>query len=175
MAARAQFAEQGPNASVRAIAKAAGVDPALPLHFYGSKDRLFQLATEWPFDFDAAVEQIVSGRRSQLGHRLVTFFLSIWDDEELRDPVVAVLRAAATSAEAAATLRETFGKRLLGAVGERLGSPDAPLRMSLCASQLVGLGVARYIIELEPLASMTPGEVASAVAPTLQRYMTGSL
>lgn len=174
-AARAQFAERGSGASVRAIANAADVDPALVIHFYKSKDDLFVAAMEWPFDFDEAVRRIVDGPRSRIGRRLADFFLSIWDRPETREPVVGLLRAATTSPQAAELLRDALGRRLLGPIGEHLDRPDAALRMTLCGSTLVGLGTARYIVQVEPLASMEPHAVAAVVAPTLQRYLTGPL
>jgi AcrR family transcriptional regulator len=174
-AARAEFSKQGLNASLRSIARAANVDPALPLHYYGSKDRLFVAAMEWPFDFDEAVDQIVSGRKSELGLRLARFFISIWGDPGSREPIAGLLRASTTNEQAGRLLRESIGDRLLGEVGRRLADREAPLRMSLCASQLVGLGVARYIVGLEPLASLSAEDAAQAIAPTLQRYLTGPL
>jgi AcrR family transcriptional regulator len=61
-AARAQFAAHGwDRATIRAIAREAGVDPALVLHFFGSKTFLFAAAMQWPFDTDAAVEEVLTG------------------------------------------------------------------------------------------------------------------
>jgi AcrR family transcriptional regulator len=175
-AARAQFAEHGwDRATIRAIAHDAGVDPALVLHFFGSKTVLFTAAMTWPFDTDAAVAEVVTGPRSQLGTRLASFFLSIWEDPGRREPIMVMLRAASTNAEAAELLRETLMTVLLGPLGTRLGVPDPELRMSLCGAQLIGLGTARYILGLEPLASLQPERVVELVGPTLQRYMTGSL
>jgi len=174
-AARTQFAELGYDAaSVRAIARAADVDPALVLHYFGSKAGLFTEALAFPFDAEEVVERIVAGPRSQLGRRLVLFFLSIWDDAARREHLLAILRAATTSPVAADLLRGGLGARVLRPVGEHLG-PDGPLRMSLCAAHLVGLGITRYIVLIEPLASLEPDEVADLVAPALQRYMTGTL
>jgi AcrR family transcriptional regulator len=173
-AARGQFAEHGwDRTTIRAIAGDAGVDPALVLHFFGSKAGLFTAAMAWPFDTEAAVEQIVTGPRTQVGRRLVEFFLSVWEDPERREPIMVMLRAATTNEQAASLLRDALMNLILGPVGERLALPDAPLRMSLCSSQLIGLGVARYIVGLEPLASLAPERVADLVGPTLQRYMTG--
>ena len=160
---------------MRAIARAADVDPALVLHFYSSKEELFTDAMQWPLDFDAAVEEIVAGRRTELGLRMVRFFLSVWDDPEQRDSVIGLLRAATTSELAAALLRESLGAQLLGPVGTHLGAPDAALRMNLCAAQLVGLGIARYIVKLEPIASLDAEAAARIIGSTLQRYMTGKL
>jgi AcrR family transcriptional regulator len=172
-AARSQFYQHGLSATLRGIARAADVDPALVLHFYGSKDALFVEAMEWPFDFDDAVAQIVIGARSKMGRRLADFFLSIWEDPVLREPVVGLLRAAAASAQAAELLRDVLGQRLFGQLAMHLGGDDAGLRVSLCSSQLIGIGVARYIVKLEPVASMERDAVAAALAPVLQRYLTG--
>jgi AcrR family transcriptional regulator len=174
-AARAEFAEHGAGATVRSIASAAGVDPALVIHFYRTKDDLFVEAMQWPFDFDHAVREIVAGPRSRIGQRLADFFLSIWDHPEQREPVIGLLRAATTSAQAGELLRDALGRRLLEPIGERLDRPDAALRMNLCGAALVGLGTARYIVKVEPLASMEPSAVAALIAPTLQRYLTGRL
>jgi AcrR family transcriptional regulator len=175
-AARARFAEHGwDRATVRAIAGDAGVDPALVLHFFGSKQVLFTAAMSWPFDTDAAVEQVASGPRSQLGRRLVAFFLSIWEDPERREPLTVMLRAATTNEQAAALLRESLMTLFLAPLGERLEMADAELRMSLCSSQLIGLGTARYVLAFEPLASLAPERLVELVGPNLQRYMTGAV
>jgi AcrR family transcriptional regulator len=175
-AARARFAEHGwDRATIRAIAGDAGVDPALVLHFFASKKVLFTAAMSWPFDTDAAVEEVASGPRSQLGRRLAAFFLSIWEDPERREPLMAMLRAATTNAQAAALLRESLMTLFLAPLGESLELPDAELRMSLCSSQLIGLGTARYVVAFEPLASVAPERIVELVGPNLQRYMTGAL
>jgi AcrR family transcriptional regulator len=171
-----QFAEAGYDAaSVRGIARAADVDPALVLHYFGSKAALFVAALELPFDEQAIVERVVEGPRAQLGRRLARFFLSIWSEPARREPMMAMLRAATTSPDAAAMLRERVAQQVLGPVGARLGQPDGELRMSLCGAHLVGLGIARYIVFIEPLASLDSERVADLVAPALQRYMTGKL
>ena len=145
------------------------------LHFFGSKAFLFAAAMTWPFDTDAAVEEVLGGPRSQLGTRLASFFLSVWEDPRRREPIMVMLRAAATNAEAAELLRETLMTAFLGPLGARLGLPDPELRMSLCSAQLIGLGTARYIVGLEPLASLEPERVVELVGPALQRYMAGPL
>jgi AcrR family transcriptional regulator len=174
-AARAEFAERGSAATIRSIATVADVDPALVLHFYKTKDDLFVAAMEWPFDFERAVEEIASGPRTRVGRRLADFFLSIWDHPEQREPVVGLLRTATTSEQAAELLRDALGRRLLVPLGERIGCDHAALRTSLCGSQLVGLGIARYVVKLEPLASMPAHHVAALIAPALQRYLAGPM
>lgn len=175
-AARTHFAEHGwKGATLRAIARDAGVDPTLVLHYFGSKRVLFTSAMEWPFDQLALLDQVVAGPRSELGQRLASFFVSVWEDRQTRGPIMAMLRASTTDPEAAAILRETLAQVVLEPVGELLGPPDGELRMSLCSAQLVGAGIARYAIGLEPLASLDRERFARLLAPSLQHYMTGDL
>lgn len=175
-AAREQFAETGyERTTVRSIAGRAEVDPALIFQFYGSKEGLFTAAVAWPFTPDQAVAAIVVGPRSQMGRRLATFFTTVWDDPERRAPVLGMLRAATTSELAARLLRESLQAHVLGPVAERLDPPDAALRMSLCGAHLVGIGIARYIVRLEPIASLDTEDLVDLVAPVFQRYLTGKL
>ncbi|HEV3001535.1 MAG TPA: TetR family transcriptional regulator [Solirubrobacteraceae bacterium] len=175
-AAREQFAETGyERTTVRAIARRAGVDPALIFQFYGSKEGLFTAAVAWPFTPDEAVAAIADGPRSQMGRRLATFFTVVWDDPERRAPVLGMMRAATTSELAARLLRESLQQHVLGPVAERLALPDADLRMSLVGAQLVGVGLARYILRMEPMASLDTEGLVDLVAPVFQRYLTGKL
>ena len=156
-AARARFAEHGwDRTTIRAIARDADVDPALVLHFFDSKALLFASAMRWPFDIDAVLTQILEGPRSEIGLRLARFFLSVWEEPGRREPIMVMLRAASTNEQAADLLRETLMTVLLGPLGSRLGAADGELRMSLCSAHLIGLGIARYLLEFEPLASLAP-------------------
>jgi AcrR family transcriptional regulator len=175
-AARAHFAAKGyDGATVRAIAQAADVDPALVLQFYGSKEQLFDSAAQLPFEPDEVEQGVLQGPRAQLGERFARFFLAIWDVPERREPMMALLRAATTSQQAADLLRESLSRTVFAPIAGHLGGADAPLRLSLCGSQLVGLGIARYVVSLEPLASLERDEVVALIAPTLQRYLTRPL
>lgn len=175
-AAREQFAETGyERTTVRAIAGRAGVDPALIFQFFGSKEGLFTAAVAWPFSPAEAVAAIVDGPRSQMGRRLATFFTTVWDDPDRRAPVLGMLRAATTSELAGRLLRESLQAHVLGPVAARLDLPDADLRMSLVGAQLVGVGIARYILRMEPMASLDTEGLVDLVAPVFQRYLTGKL
>lgn len=175
-AARRMFAADGYQAtSLRSIAREAGVDPALVLHFYAGKEELFAVAVHWPFEPAAAVQRILDGPRAAVGRRMAEFFFSIWEHPEDREPIMGMLRAATTSEHAAALLREFVAEQILAPVAVGLGVDDAELRMSLCASQVIGLGIARYVVRLEPLAGAAAEDLLPVVAPVFQRYMTGRL
>lgn len=174
-AARAEFAERGyEGATIRGIARAAGVDAALVHHYFGGKEQVFVAAMELPFDPGAALPQVLAGDPAQLGERFARFFLSIWGNADSRAPFLALLRSASTSESAAAMLRAFVEQALLGRVVARLApAPDRALRMTLAASQLLGMALMRYVVRVEPLASASEDEVVALVAPAIQRYLVG--
>ncbi len=173
MVARAMFAESGYTATtLRAVALRAGVDPALILHHFGSKEALFRTAMHITFD-PAAIATIISNRGGgSLGERLCVYFLGLWEEEATREPLLAMLRSALTHDAAAESLRDFLSEALVGRVGMVLDTVDAALRATLVGSQLVGLAMARYVLRIEPLASADPAIVAAWIAPTLERYLT---
>ena len=180
-AARAQFADRGyDGATIRAIAAAAGVDPALVHHFYGSKERLFAAAMELPAVPSEAITAALARREpgTSLGTHMVRSALALWESADMRESFQAMLRSALTSEQAAATLRDFIAESILGPVASVAGGPDAdraPFRASLVASQMLGLAVARYVLQFGPVAQASPGELAAAIGPVVDRYLTAEL
>ncbi|WP_370127383.1 TetR family transcriptional regulator [Streptacidiphilus sp. EB103A] len=173
-AARSEFAAHGyEKASMRGIARAAGVDPALLHHYFGTKDRLFLAVLDFPVDPGAVVEQIVAGERAQVGERIARFVLTLWEDPAVRDRLLALLRSAAGSEEVAAMLRGFLVRELVGRIAAELDVPDPELRVELAVSQIVGLAMARYVIAAEPIASVPAEALVPMLAPTIQRYLVG--
>jgi AcrR family transcriptional regulator len=175
-AARRQFSELGyDRASIRSVAAEAGVDPALVVHYFGSKQRLFLAAIELPFEVGDLVERLETGPREQVGERVARFALEVLGNPDARARWTGMIRAAASDHDAAGLLREVLTQRIFEPLAKALGSEDAQLRANLASSQMVGLVMARYIIAIEPLASADAETVVSAIAPTLQRYLVGPL
>jgi AcrR family transcriptional regulator len=177
-AASAAFAERGfDRASIRGIAAAAGVDPALVHHYFGTKDNLFLASIEAPVDPRELLPFIVEGGLDEVGERLVQAVLRVWGDPVSQPRLAAIVRSALQHEPAARLLREFFATQILRPVLAELDLPldEAPLRGSLVASQMMGLALARYVLRLEPLASTPPDQVVAFVGPTIQRYLTGRL
>ncbi|MBV9314915.1 MAG: TetR family transcriptional regulator [Pseudonocardia sp.] len=174
-AARAEFAERGfDQARVRSIATAAGVDPAMVNHWFGGKDGLFMAAMDLPIDLGEVLARILDGAPAHTGERIVRTFLSVWDPVS-GGPFAALLRSVSSHEQAAMLVREFVAERLFGRLVATFDSDQPKLRAALCASQVVGLGMARYVIRVEPLASAKPETLVTAIGPTLQRYLTGDL
>ncbi|MFJ5709788.1 MULTISPECIES: TetR family transcriptional regulator [unclassified Streptomyces] len=172
-AARTQFAERGyDKTSVRGIAKAAGVDPALVHHYFGTKDEVFAAAIEVSFEPTLVVPAILDGPREAVGERLARFFIGVWENPVSRAPLLAIIRSAVTHEAAAKVLRSFVLRRLLERIAADLAVPDPRFRAELAASHMIGIVILRYVIRVEPLASADPERIVAEVAPTLQRYLT---
>jgi AcrR family transcriptional regulator len=169
-AARELFAEKGyDGASIRAIARGAGVDPAMVHHFFDSKDRLFVAAMEFPIDPTSIVPHVLEGPRSEIGERFVRMFLGLWQQPAMRVRLLAMVRSVATAEQGAAMLREFMISAVFEPVAAVLGIP--PLRVNLAAGQMIGVAMLRYVVVIEPIASASEEELVELLAPTLQRYL----
>jgi AcrR family transcriptional regulator len=175
-AARRRFAEHGYDGTkLRDVAADAGVDVALVSYFFGSKDGLFAAAMELQVSPADVVAQLVADGVEGLGERLVRRLLAVLGDPAAGAPLVALVRSAATHDEAAATLRGFVERAILGRLATAIDAPDPELRAALCGSQVVGLVMARYVVGVAPLAEADPGDLAAAIGPSLERYLTGDL
>jgi AcrR family transcriptional regulator len=169
-AARVLFGERGyDKASIRAIAAAAGVDPALVHHFFGAKEELFAAAMEFPVDPETILPLILAGPRAEIGERLVRTFLRFWSDPRLRPQFVGIIRSATTSETGATLLRDFITSQLFARVAAVLEVPG--LNLNAAAAQLVGVVMFRYVLEMEPMASASDDELVALLAPTIQRYL----
>ncbi|WP_373201791.1 TetR/AcrR family transcriptional regulator [Mycobacterium marinum] len=174
--ARELFALNGlDRTSVRSVAAAAGVDAALVHHYYGTKQQLFAAAIQIPIDPTAVLEQIVETPVDELGLKIPSVLLPLWDSE-LGTGLIATLRALMAGTES--NLARSFLQEVVTSeVGSRVDSPTGTgrIRAQFVASQLLGVVMARHIVKIEPFASLPADQVAQAIAPTLQRYLTGEL
>jgi AcrR family transcriptional regulator len=171
--ARAEFAANGyDGASVRGIARAAGVDPALVHHYFGSKQQVFVAALDFPFDPVQEIPAIIGAGPDGLGERLVRFFLSILESPDGRDRMLAVVRTVVSNEQATDMFRGFVVRELLGRAATLLDVPDPELRANLAMSQMMGMVMVRYVVKVEPLASADVETVVSWLAPTVQRYLT---
>jgi AcrR family transcriptional regulator len=170
------FAEHGyDRATIRDIAGRAAVDPALVIHYFGSKEALFGEALELPLQPREVFARGIAAGRDQLGATIVRTFLEAWEPPENRVRLMAMLRSALTNEAAMGMIRGLLTREVFGPITTALGVPDAQLRATLVGSQLLGLAVMRYVGRIEPLASASVDELVAAMGPTVQRYLTGDL
>jgi AcrR family transcriptional regulator len=167
-AARRAFAAQGyERATVRAIAADAGVDPSMVIRYYGSKDDLFRAATE----VDLALPDLSRVPTADRGAVLARRFVELWDDPATGEVLTVLLRSAPTSAGATERIRDTFAGQVLAMV--RHVGPDAGVtaRAAALGSFMLGTALARYVLELPPLATASPDEVVAVMAPVVDAIL----
>ena len=180
-AARTEFATRGyEGATLRGIARAAGVDARLVHHYFDGKSEVFKEALALPVSLRAAFADVAQGDPHGLGERILSRFFAVWDAPEGRERLLALVAGVVGSAEVGAMFRQFLHAELhtqivglLSRVGA--GADDPELRASLMESQLIGVIMARYVVGIEPLASAEPEDLIPFLAPTLQRYFLGPI
>lgn len=173
------FAEQGyDGTSIRRIAADADVDPALVHHYFGTKDALFKAVVAAPLDPGTIMPSILQKDPEAIPERLLRTFLGAWESPASGPGFRALVRSAVTNRVSNRLVREFFTQqvqRRLRTLDTGIAPEEIPWRSSLVASQLFGLALTRYILELPPLAHASQEEVIAAVGPTIARYLFADL
>jgi AcrR family transcriptional regulator len=176
-AARRLFATHGyEGATIRSIAADAGVDPALVMHYFGTKNHLFAASLSLPANPAQVLGALLAQTRPEvLGERMITTLLEVWDTSADRNPFLAALRTATSTGPAADSVRQFIERSVVTTIAAHLPGPDSRLRAVLIGSQIAGIIFSRYVLQLEPVASADPGRLARIYGPTIQRYAFGEL
>jgi AcrR family transcriptional regulator len=166
-AARERFAADGyERATIRAIAKDASIDPSMVMRYYGSKEGLFAAVVA----VDLKLPDLAALPREDIGRVLVSHFLTMWEENEV---LTALLRVGVTNQAGTERTQGVFRDQLLPVARQVSPDPEqAPVRAGLMATQLLGLGLTRYVLRFPPVVALTREEVVAWLAPTLQRYLT---
>ncbi|MFF3919062.1 TetR family transcriptional regulator [Streptomyces sp. NPDC001852] len=166
-AARERFAADGyERATIRAIARDARIDPSMVMRYYGSKEGLFAAAVA----LDLRLPDLTQAPREEVGRTLVAHFLDLWEGNE---KLTAVLRVGATNPAGAERMQGIFRDQLLPLAEQVCPDPDqAPARAALCATQLLGLALTRYVLRLPAARELPHEELLAWLGPTVQRYLT---
>lgn len=170
--ARRLFAEKGyDGASVRDIASAAGVDPAMIRHYFGGKANLFRATVGWPFEPEQLRDRIVDGDPVGLAEGLTRVFFDAWEHPDTRAPLLAILRGAATHDDSAALVRQFIERRLYPQIAGELSGPGAELRVDLAMAQLLGIAYLRHVLRIEPLASESVEQLIARAIPVVRLHL----
>jgi AcrR family transcriptional regulator len=171
--ARLAFPANGyAGTSLRGIARDAGVDPSLIVQFFGSKAGLFGAVVQWPFDASQLGAEIAEVPVERVGEYAARLFISHWDRDEHRNPIISLIHAALADPAAAAMLREFITVNLTLPMVARAGADRPQFRAALLASQLLGFGLSRYALGFDALTSAPNEELAAALGATLQHSLT---
>jgi AcrR family transcriptional regulator len=155
---------------VKTIAAAAGVAPDVVRRYYGSRDEVVAAALKLPFDPFAALPALLAPGVAGVGERTVRFALDVLGDDAMRADLMSLLQVGAATGKTGVAVRvlleDTVDRLALG-----LRVPDARLRVELVTSFMLGVGLNRYVLRIEPMASMTRDELVAVLAPTVQRWL----
>jgi AcrR family transcriptional regulator len=173
-AATEEFADRGYEAaSLRAIARRAGVDSALVHHYFDDKADLFTASLEAPLRPDRVLGVILSGPHDDIGTSLVRYLLEQLEDSKAQARVVAILRTALGSGPGSRMLKEFLAREVFVRLASAANDDDAILRANLAASQLVGMMITRFVLKLDPIATTSPDELARRIGPVIQWHLFG--
>jgi len=172
--ARRRFLAEGyDKVTLRSIAQEAGVDVALVSYHYGSKRGLFGAALELPANPPELLAEALRGPLPTLPERLLRTVLAAWGDPVRGPALRALAQAALFDPEVSRLFREMAEREMVGRIAERLGGADASARASVAASQIAGMIFLRYVLRLEPLASLPVDELVARMAPPLRSALAG--
>ena len=166
--------------TIRAVARTAGVDPALVSYYFGSKGDLFGAAVNLRLRASEEIAAVVSGDLRSAGPRLVRLSLTAWDDAAGGATFRTLLRWMATDVSAPEAIQNYATEQIAAPVAEALkqsGLPGAAARerATLAGSQLVGLAMIRYVLRLDPIASASVDHLVEVIGPTIHHYLTDPL
>lgn len=172
-AAAAVFSRDGyQRGSVRGIAREAGVDPGLVRHYFASKSELFVEALRPPVDLTDQVTRMAAGDPQLVGHRVMTFFVEVWDDPVRGPPMIQLMRAALDHPDVAEFVRMLVIEGVIQRVAAAVGAPNPARAAATAASQVIGLAMLRHAAHIEPLASEPGDQLIARFGPILTRLLT---
>lgn len=170
--ARKRFLVDGYEAvTMRSVATEAGVDAALISYFFGSKQGLLGAALALSASPADVLAEVLPGDLSTLPERVLRGLVTTWDDPERGGPLRVMAAAAARDRSVARLVREMAEREVIGRIAERLGGADARQRAAVFSSQLTGIIFSRYLLGIEPIATMPVDELVRRLAPGLRAVL----
>ncbi|MFJ9851516.1 TetR family transcriptional regulator [Streptomyces sp. NPDC101150] len=166
-AARDRFAADGyERATIRAIARDAGIDPSMVMRYYGNKEGLFAAASE----IDLRIPDLTQVPREEIGARLVRHFIERWEGDET---LTGMMRVGVTNAAGAERMRGIFAEQIRPVLDAVCPAPEeASTRAALIESQILGMALCRYVLHMPPAVALGRDEIVAWLGPTVQRYLT---
>ncbi|MFI1000702.1 TetR/AcrR family transcriptional regulator [Streptomyces galbus] len=158
--ARALFAERGfERTTIRAVAAAAEVDPALVMQYFGTKRNLFEQAVR------AVPEPAAGAGTDDLPDRLLASLgLKLGG---LPEGTLATLRSMLTDPTAAAHAREALGAQIASVAAALPADEDPELRAALAVTALVGITIGHQLLHLPALRDAPADRLAALLRPAL--------
>lgn len=175
-AARRSFGDHGwGGTTIRGVARAAGVDPALVHYYFSSKEELLDAAMTPPPEWILSVADSVQAPIDRRGEAIVRAMLRAWSTPDIAEALRSIILTAAHVRAARERLRFVVTTALVGAAAAQLDDDERVVRASLVASHVIGVALVRNVWEIEPLAAIDDERLVALLAPTIQRYLVEPL
>jgi hypothetical protein len=169
-AARTLFAHDSYECvTIRDIASKAGIDPALVIRYFGSKENLFLATLD-----KGNCSSLPGGEGMGLGHDLIHHYISHWSKQDASDPLLIMIRSASSN-DSSDILRQALNEQLLQPFAEQIGGPDGHLRAELALSQLIGVNIMRSLLHTEALSAIPDEQLIQIVGSVCQHYINDEL
>jgi AcrR family transcriptional regulator len=171
--ARRLLASKGyEGTTIRAVAADAGIDPSMVMRYYGNKEGLFAAAV----DVDLQLPNPVECPRDRVGEVLARHVVARWEGELSDGLITLLLRSAGTNPTAAGQLRQVFQRQVMEVVRQVAGDgPDADTRAAMLSTQVLGVAMCRYVLELPAVVALDGERLVGLLAPVLQHYLVGDI
>jgi AcrR family transcriptional regulator len=170
------FSELGfERTTMRAVAARADVDAALIHHYFVNKEGLLAAALVLPVD-PAALLAGLDKDPQHAGEAVVRRVLGVWEaDPQTRRHLLGLIRVGLSHEYAAGVLRDLLGRTILTALARVVADDHQSLRAALAGTQMGGLLLGRYVLGIPAVRDATPEELALAIGPVIQHYLTGPI
>ncbi|KUI25760.1 TetR family transcriptional regulator [Mycobacterium sp. IS-1742] len=165
-AARRRFGSDGyQGTTLRAVAADVGVDPALIIRYFGSKQELFAEAAEFRID----LPDLTAVAADRIADVLLSRFFAVWEQDTT---FLALLRASMTSESAADALRHVFATQVAPALAAV--TPDHPAqRAGLMGAFVIGLATTRYVLANPAVADLGRDDLMRFARPVIHQLLLG--
>jgi AcrR family transcriptional regulator len=164
-AARELFAETGfERTTIRAVAARAGVDPALVMQYYGNKEGLFAAAARWHVDH----KKLSEASLADVPMTALDDLFSGFEDPQKRDGAIALLRNCLTHQTALGVMRDDVMREPQAMIAKTIGGDEGELRAGLLGATMIGITLAKYLLEIPAVAAASREDIERVMAPVLK-------
>jgi AcrR family transcriptional regulator len=165
------FARDGyEGATIRSIAAAAGINPSMVMRYFGSKEELFSRVAK--LDFQGGY--LAGVPRSQFGEALIRHVIRRWEDPEIGPAMAAMLRASFGRGPAQEKASQLWGEAVRNMFLELGIAQHSPETGPLISTQVIGLGLTRYVLKLPHVVALPEETIIRNVGRAVQSYLDAS-
>lgn len=164
-AAQEQFAEAGfERTTIRSVASQAGIDPALVMQYFKSKEGLFAASARWTVDH----KKLGGASLEELPETALEDLFSGFEDPERREAALALIRNCLTHPGAAEIMRDEVLCESQVMLAKTIGGDDGALRAGVLGACMIGLIISRYMLEVPEVAGASREDIERVLGPALK-------